>query len=173
VGMGHLWGAKHFRSVLARHHRRGYARTGFQTAGDTALEAREAPSGRPGRRDRGTGTALGEFRRTAEHRDGLGTRRHRGGGFPNGHQLELGNLEGTRRVFLPGLGRLHHPAQLAGVLPIKRGPDGLPPIRLDRPLHQHRRPGERLETEPLEPERPAQETDDQDPVDAGHAARQR
>ncbi len=30
--MGHLWGATHFRSVLARHHRRGYARTGFQTA---------------------------------------------------------------------------------------------------------------------------------------------
>lgn len=142
----------------------------IQTTVVTAVIPMESQSGQPRRRDRGAGPALGEPRRISEHRDRSGVDLDREGGFPTVQELEPWNPDGSHRVVLLGLRRLHHPTQLAGVLPIERRPEGFLPIGLHRPFNQHGGPGHRLEAEPLEPERPAQQADDQDGVEARHAS---
>lgn len=142
--------------------------TGVQPRGLPAVDGLEGLSGRPRRRDWRSGAAVPPTRRGGVHRNRPETNLHPWGGFPIRNPLQLRNPEGPGRVVVLRLRGLHDPTQLTGMLTVEGGLDGILPIGLHRPLHQHGAPRHRLEAEPLEPERPAEQADDQGPVEARH-----
>ncbi len=101
MGMGHLWDATHFRSVLARHHRRGYARTGFQTAGGYRVGRKGSPVRPTGEAGSGDGYRVGGIPQDRRTPGRVGDETPPRGWFPKWTSTRAGELGGDPQSLPP------------------------------------------------------------------------